>query len=146
MDHISADELKREAPLLSKMEKKEIQEPQGYFEALPDQVLTKLDAPIHEIYKASIWSYVWKVAAGIALLLGLYFLMQPSTELEQSQLSTNTVEINIESDLDYLLEIEDEIFYDVLAEHVDYSAEEELDARIEFLMEEEFELDEIINL
>ncbi len=146
MDHISEEEIKRDAPLLSKAEKKEIQEPQGYFDGLSDEVMTKLNAPIHEIPKASSWSHAWKIAAGITLLIGLYFLFKPGTEQLTKGLSANDIEINVERDIEYLLEIEDDLFYDVLAEQVDYTEEEEIDARIEFLLEEGIELDEIINL
>ena len=146
MDHISAEEMKQDAPLLSQVKKKEIEEPQGYFDELSDEVLTKLNAPVHEIYKVSTWSYAWKIAAGIFLLVGLFFLFKPSIENPTTLLSSNEIEIDIDSDLDYLLEIEDDIFYDALAEYEDNSEEEDIDARIEFLLEEDFDLDDIINL
>jgi hypothetical protein len=145
-EHISDEELKREAPLLFSLERKQIEAPEGYFDELPDKVMTSLDAPIRQMPKrsSSIGS-LWKVAAGIALLIGMYFLLSPVEQPLGNELSAQELHINVEQDMDYLLEIEDDILYDLLAEQSPLLEEDEIDERIEFLMDEEIELEDIVD-
>ncbi len=145
-ENISDKELEKQAPLLFGLEKKDCEAPESYFEHLSNDIISKLEAPIHQLPKSVLQNHVWKIAAGIALLLGSYFLLNPSSQGPMNGLIVDTVQVDLEQDMDYLLEIEDDIIYSVLAEQLPVELEEELDPRIEYLMEEEIELEEIINL
>lgn len=146
-EHISDKELLQEAPVLFSIDRKQIEAPEGYFNALPDKVMTGINAPIVQLPK-HVWSnkLLWKVAAGIALLIGMYFLLSPTDQPSGQEHIAHILQVNIEQDMAYLLEIENDILYDILAEQSPLWEEEEIDYRIEFLMEEEIELDEIINI
>ena len=146
-ENISDKELKQEAPLLFSLERKQIEAPEGYFDNLPDKVMASLETPIRQMPKrSSSIGILWKVAAGIALIVGMYFLLSSEEQPLGNELSSQELQIDIEQDMEYLLEIEDELLYDLLAEQSPSLEEEEIDERIEFLMEEEVELDEIINI
>ena len=145
-ENISEKELEQQAPVLFDLDKAELSAPAGYFEGLSSDIISKLETPLHQLSDWSNKPYLWKVAAGISILFGLYFLLQPPASHPSKELTAEGIEINLDEDMDYLLEIEDEIIYDMLAEQLLFEYEETLDPRIEYLLEEDIELDDIINL
>ena len=145
-ENISDKELKQEAPLLFSQERKQTEAPEGYFDELADKVMASLETPIRQLpVRPSSLGNLWKVAAGIAMVVGMYFLLNPEKQPVANELSSQELQFDIKQDMEFLLEIEDEILYNLLAEQSSSLEEEEIDERIEFLMEEEIELDDIVD-
>jgi hypothetical protein len=146
-DNISDKELKDIAPLLFGMEKEELKAPIGYFDSLADRVLAQVEkeegAVVVEISRPMPSKiFTWAIAAGIAAIAGIFIVSSDATSVSEFNLLAD-LEISVEEDIDYLLEIDEEMIMDTyLAEGTIETESED----INYLMDEDFDYEDYINV
>ncbi|NND93463.1 MAG: hypothetical protein HKN45_01280 [Flavobacteriales bacterium] len=146
--HISEDELAKQAPILFGLPKqKKIVAPAGYFESLSERVLQKVkskdQAELYDIQEgAKPSALLWAVAAGIAVLVGLFLINGDYSSSSTTDYFTD-LSIDLDLDLEYLMEFEEDIILETyLAEEIGENDTED----IQFLMDEDFDYEDYINV
>lgn len=146
-DNISDKYLREEAPILFGLERKALKTPDGYFDKLADEVLAKVEeqetASVVDLNKARpAKAYIWAMAAGIAVITGLFIIGSNDSDLSEENLLAD-MEVSIEEDVDYLLEIDEETIIETYLAEVSSESESE---EIEYLMDEDFDYEDYINV
>jgi|GEM_PF-4486548 len=137
------DEIEESAPALHSIEPKKIEAPATYFDSLAKQVLKETrvqETKVLPLFGAKT-IVRWAVAASVAGLIGIGLYMYQVRESPLLAFEHGTEAFSIE---DQLLAMDDDLFYEIYLEEISDEKEEE-DIRIEYLLENEMDLEAILN-
>jgi len=141
--HNIQEEIKAAAPTLSELESNpEFNAPEGFFNQMQSAVFAAIESPVVMKPPKQTAPYKWMALAAMLVGAGIYLTLS----LNQTTDNTLIGAIDLEqsdnvSELDFYMEIEDDLVYDVYA-----SIENEdidMESTIDWLMEEGIEYDEL---
>jgi hypothetical protein len=127
------------APLLFSLEKKKVKAPEGYLENLESEVM-KTVRPKGRIIPM-VPNRFFYMAAGIALLIGLFWFSRPSELPPQQDIALETLvnEMSIE-EIDYFVDMDESLIQEVYLETTETTTIPE----IEYLIDDDVWSDELI--
>ncbi len=142
------DALKQEAPTLFGITKQNnFKVPDGYFDALPEMLVEKRSASTPGVLERLLHAFHWKVAvptfAAVAVILFVIFNTSPMVE-DTAIASISVEEVEAYLDNEGLYTIDEDMLLEALEDEVAVNYEEDNDEIVEYLLENNIELETIL--
>ncbi|MDA0974072.1 MAG: hypothetical protein O2867_10110 [Bacteroidetes bacterium] len=127
------------APLLSSIEKRKVEVPEGFLESLEEKILREIQPKARVIaFKPSAFFYM---AAGIALVMGLFWFLRPESNSPEQTVDLNALvsQLSIE-EIDSFVMMDEYLIEEVYLEKTGTTTSPE----IEYLIDDDVWSDELI--